>query len=431
MSNQKLLIKNGHIIDPANHIDEKTNILIKNGKIQQIGSFDTPSDIPQIDAKGKIVCPGFIDIHVHVREPGREDQETIKTISEAAAAGGYTTLIAMPNSDPPADDQTVIEYLLSKAQKESPINILACGCITRGLQGKQIADIWELKQSGAVVVSDDGFDIDNAQLYRKALQYCKTHNIPVLSHTEDQSHHRQGQMHEGKISSQLGIAGIPASVEDIATAKIIALVEEINHHVHLTHVSTKGSVEMIRQAKKKGLPITADTTIHHLVLTDKALLGYNTYAKIAPPLRSLDHQQALIQGLQDNTLDCIITDHAPHLWVDKEKPFDEAPFGLVGLETSLPLIITHLVKTKILTLPQAIAKLTSQPAKTLRLSQGTLQPGQPADITIFDPQATQTIDITKFYSKGQNSPYHDHNLHGQITHTISQGKTIYGHHPKS
>lgn len=426
MSYSTILIQQGRVIDPANDRDEVADVFIQDGTVQQVGQLD-PWQVGAdqvIDARGQLVTPGFIDLHVHVREPGREDQENIRTISRAAAKGGYTTLVAMPNSDPPADDQTVIEFLLSRANRDAIVNILPCGCITRGLKGEHIADIWELKQSGAVVVSDDGFDVDNTEVYRKALQYCQTHSMPVLSHTEDHSRDRSGQMHEGLVSTRLGLAGIPAYVEDIATDKLLALVEEVGHPVHFTHVSTKGAVERIRAAQKRGLPVTADTTIHHLVLTDEAVDGYNTYAKIAPPLRSDEHRQTLIEGFQDGTLSALVTDHAPHLWVDKQKPFDEAPFGMVGLEVALPLLATHFVETGTLDWPQAIAKLTAEPARILGLSGGTLSVDARADVTIIDPEAKQTVDTTHFESKGMNAPYHGLILKGQVTHTLVSGEVV-------
>ncbi|MBT3704612.1 dihydroorotase [Candidatus Peregrinibacteria bacterium] len=421
-----LLIKNGHIVDPAQKLDQKADILIENGKISKIGkSLPPPSKAKIIDAKGKIVSPGFIDIHVHLREPGREDKETLRTASKAAAKGGITTVVGMPNTNPIADNQTVIEFVLSKAKRESLINIQACGSITKGEKGQEIAEIWEMKQSGAIAVSDDGFDIQNLDVYRKALQYCKTHDMPIISHTEDVNLAKDGQMHEGTVSTLLGLKGIPACAEDAATARIITLVEDVDHRMHFTHVSSKGAIDMIKLAQHKHLPVTADTTPHHFSLTDEAVANYDTNAKVNPPLRSEDHRQAILKGLKDGTLSCIVTDHAPHLWTEKQREFQSAPAGIVGFETMLSLIITNLVNTKVLTLSEAIAKITINPAKTLSLPDiGTLKPGSRADITIFDPKATWTVDKTKFESKGMNTPFHGMKLYGVVTDTFVKGKQV-------
>ncbi len=421
----KILIQNGRIIDPANNLDTQTNILIENGKITKIGKTITKdSKTVVIDAKNKIVSPGFIDIHVHLREPGREDKETIHTASRSAAKGGITSVVAMPNTTPVADNQTVIEYVLSKARKESIINIFASGKITKGELGDTLAEIWELKKTGAIAVSDDGYDISDLGLYRKAMQYCKTHDMPIISHTEDCNLSDGGHMHEGEVSSKLGIKGIPACAEDAATARLIALVEDVGHPLHFTHVSTKGALDFIRMGQKKKLPITADATPHHFSLTDKAVENFDTNAKVNPPLRSEDHRKAILQGLKDNTISVIATDHAPHLWTEKHRDFESSPCGVVGFETMLSLIITNLVNKKILTLPQALAKITVNAAKIVNLKKGTLSIGSDADVTIFDPEATWTVEKTKFESKGQNSPFHGMKLHGVVTHTIVNGKIV-------
>ncbi|PIZ75862.1 dihydroorotase [Candidatus Peregrinibacteria bacterium CG_4_10_14_0_2_um_filter_38_24] len=419
---QNLLIKHGRVIDPSANIDGIFDILVENGKIKKIGKNLEDKNSEIIDAKNKIVAPGFIDMHVHLREPGREDKETIHTASRSAAKGGITTIVGMPNTSPVADNQTVIEYVLSKAKKESLVNIFACGSVTKGEKGEELAEIWELKKTGAVAVSDDGFDIQNLDLYRKALQYCKTHKMPIISHTEDSNLSKNGQLHEGKISTLLGLQGIPACAEDAATARIIALVEDVNHPVHFTHVSSKGSVDLIKLARSKKLPISADVTPNHFSLTDEAVLGYNTAAKVNPPLRSEDHRKALLKGLKDGTISVIATDHAPHLWTEKQREFSSAPFGIVGFETMLSLIITNLVNKKVLSLKEALRKITINPAKVLGLNKGTLKKGADADICIFDEKAQWTVDSTKFESKGQNSPYHGTKLSGVVTDVIVNGK---------
>lgn len=423
---KKILVINGRVIDPSRRLDQIADVLIENHSIVKVGknlqSINKNCQI--IDAKNKIVSPGFIDLHVHLREPGREDKETIATASRAAVKGGITTVVAMPNTYPVADNQTVLEYVLSKAKKEALINILVAGTITKGEQGKEIAEIWEMKNSGAVAVTDDGYDLQNLDVYLKALQYCKTHQIPVISHTEDMDLSRGGQMHEGMVSSELGLKGIPACCEDSATARLLPLIEETGHQVHFTHVSTKGSVALIHFAQQKGLKVTADATPHHFSLTDEALRGYNAYAKVNPPLRSEDHRQAILKGLRDGIIEVIATDHAPHLWTEKEREFDNVPPGIIGFETMLPLIVTNLVQKKILTLSQALAKITSNPARILGLNKGTLAAGADADITIFSIHQKQKIDRTKFESKAQNSPFHGMILQGVVTDTLVHGKIV-------
>ncbi len=419
-----LLIKNGRVIDPKNNLNAKRDILIENGKIKKISEKIDLDGVEVINAENKIVSPGFIDIHAHLREPGREDKETIYTGSRAAVKGGITSIVAMPNTSPIADNQAVVEYVLSKAKKEALMNVFVSGTITKAQKGEEIAEIGELKKAGAIALSDDGSDIQNMDVYRKALQYCKTHNMPIISHTEDSSLTKGGQMHEGKISSRLGLKGIPACAEDIATARIICLVEDVDYKIHFTHVSSKGAIEFIKMAQKKGLNVTADTTPHHFSLTDEIVEGYNTYAKVAPPLRSEDHRQALLKALKDGSISVIVTDHAPHLWTEKERPFSDAPFGIIGFETMLPLIITNLVRTNILTIEEAIKKITSNPAEILGMKKGNLSIGADADITIFDPEKTQIVDRTKFESKAQNSPFHGQKLYGVVTETIVNGRVV-------
>ncbi len=416
------------MVDPANGVNKMADILVKDGKIAKIGKGFGKGlgDVDKvIDAKGKVVCPGFVDIHVHLREPGREDKETIHTASRAAAKGGITSVVGMPNTAPVTDSQSVVEYVLSKARKESLVNIFVAGAMTKGLEGETMSEIWEMKKTGAICVTDDGtHGLQNLDLYRKVMQYCKTHDMPMLSHTEDESLSAGGQMHEGVVSSKLGIAGIPASAEDTATARIICLVEDVGHPMHFTHVTTRGAVDLIRLARSKGLPVTADATPHHFSLTDEAVGEFDTYAKVLPPLRSEEHRKAVLKGLKDGVISVIATDHAPHLWTEKERSFDDAPFGIVGFETLLPIVLTNLVSTKALTLSKAIEKMTVNPAKIMGLDKGRLSPGSDADICIFDPKVEVVVDRTKFESKGQNSPFHGMKLMGQVTETIVGGELV-------
>lgn len=418
------LIKNGRIIDPGNKIDEIWDILIKDWKIERIWKIIDNWKLEIIDATWKIICPWFVDIHVHLREPWREDKETIKTASLSAAKWWITSVVAMPNTNPPIDNQTVIEYVLSKAKKDSVINIFVSWCITKWGNWDSLAEIWEMKQAWAVVVTDDWYDIQDLWVYRKAMQYCKTHSMPMLSHSEDSSLSKWGCIHEWKISTKLWLPWIPAVAEDAAVARILCLVEEVDHGLHFTHVSTKSSVEMIENAQKKWLKVTADATPHHFSLTDEAVWDYNTCAKVNPPLRSKIHKDAIVQWLKSWTISVIATDHAPHLWTEKMRDIESAPFWIVWFETMLPLIITNLVDTKVLSLSEAIAKITCNPSKILNLNKWKLSIWSDADITIFDPKAKIVIDKTKFESKWQNSPFHGQTLSGKVTDVLVWGKLV-------
>lgn len=415
----KLLIKNWTIIDPANKINDQLDLLIENWKISKISkSIKSESWTKTIDAKWKIVTPWFIDIHVHLREPWREDKETIHTASRSAAKWWITSVVAMPNTSPVADNQTVLEYVLAKAKRESLVNIFVSWSITKWEKGKELAEIWEMKQTWAVAVTDDGHDIQNLAVYRKALQYCKTHDMPIVSHSEDKDLAKWWHMHEWEVSTRLWIPWIPTSAEDTAVWRIICLVEEIWVPLHFTHVSTQWSVDLIKLAQDKWLQITADATPHHFSLTDENCAWYNTDAKVNPPLRPELHRQAILKALKDNTISVIATDHAPHLWTEKCRDFQDAPFWMVWFETMLPLIITNLVNTKVLSLNDAIAKITCNPAKILWLKKWSLSIWSDADITIFDAWAKQKINKIAFESKGQNSPFHWMTLNWVITETI-------------
>jgi dihydroorotase len=420
-----LLIKNGRVLDPANKVDKDMDVFVENGKIKELGTEIKGKADGEIDAKGLVVVPGLIDMHVHLREPGREDKETIATVSRAAAAGGFTTIVGMPNSAPDADNQTVIEFVLSKAKKEAVVNVLPVGAITKKRQGKELAEIGELKKTGAVAVSDDGSDVQNSGLMRKALEYCGMWSMPVLSHSEDMDLASSGVMHEGLVSTELGLAGKPTAAEEVMIAREIILSKLVGHPIHFCHVSTGGSVELVRQAKKNGQAITAETCPHYFSLTDEAVRGYNTNAKVNPPLRSKEHLEAVKEGLKDGTIDVIASDHAPHTLVEKFREFDLCENGMVGLETSLPLVLTKLVDAKVLPLGEAIAKMTVNPANVLGLDKGTLGQGKDADITIIDLDKEFTVDPEKFESKGRNTPFTGMKLKGKAVYTIVGGKVVF------
>jgi len=419
-----LLIKNGRVVDPANKIDKELDIFVENGKIKKIEKDIKEKADETIDAKGLVVTPGLIDMHVHLREPGREDKETLKTASRAAAKGGFTTIAGMPNTTPDADNQTVIEFVLSRAKKDAVVNILPIGTITKGRDGKQLAEIGELKKTGAVAVSDDGSDIQNANVMRKALEYCTMWNMPLLSHSEDLRLADNGAMHEGLVSTELGLPGKPAAAEEVMVAREIILSELAGCPIHFCHISTKGSIDLVRLAKKKGLKISAETCPHYFTLTDKAVRGYNAQAKVNPPLRSKEHKEAVLEGLKDGTIDVIASDHAPHLLVEKFREFENCENGMVGLETMLPLVLDKLVHEKTLELDQAIAKLSCNPAKVLGIDKGTLSKGKDADITIIDLDAKETVDPSKFESKGRNTPFAGMKLRGKAVYTIVSGKIV-------
>lgn len=419
-----LLIKGGRVIDPANKIDKDMDIFVKDGKIVKIEKGIKEKADETIDAKGLVVTPGLIDMHVHLREPGREDKETIKTASKAAAIGGFTTIVGMPNTSPDADNQTVIEFVKSRAKKDAIVNVLPVGTITKGRKGKELAEIGELKATGAVAVSDDGSDIQDANVMRKALEYCTMWNMPLLSHSEDVKLAAGGAMHEGLVSTELGLPGKPAAAEEVMVAREIILSELADAQIHFCHVSTKGSIDLVRLAKKKGLKISSETCPHYFTLTDKAVRGYNALAKVNPPLRGKEHLEAVKQGLKDGTIDVIASDHAPHLLVEKFREFENCENGIVGLETMLPLVLDKLVGENILQLDEAIAKLSCNPAKILGIDKGTLGRRKDADITIIDLDAKETVDPEKFESKGRNTPFAGMKLKGKAVYTIVAGKVV-------
>ncbi len=423
-----ILIKGGRIIDPSQGIDTKGNILIENGKIKSYPKttkkFEQDSRVKVIDAKGKVVCPGLVDIHVHLREPGFEYKETISSGCKSAAAGGFTTIVCMPNTNPVNDNASVTEYILLKARTEGIVNVFPIGAITKGEMGETLAQIGEMYEAGCVGVSDDGMPVMNSKVMRHAMEYVKAFDIPVISHAEDKNLSGKGVMNEGEVSTQLGLAGIPCASEDVMVSRDIQVAELTGSRLHICHVSTKGSVRLIRAAKKRGVKVTAEVTPHHFMLTDEAVNRYDTNAKMNPPLRSKKDREAVIEGLKDGTLDAIATDHAPHSEDEKKVEFDLAPFGIVGLETALPLSLT-LVEDGVLSLNEMISKLTDAPSNVLNLGKGTLKTGEAADVVIFDPDQDVTINKENFHSKSKNSPFTGWKLKGKVNYTIVKGKVVY------
>lgn len=419
-----LIVKDGRIIDPAKRINKKLDLLIENGKISKLSPKIIPkkSNVKIIDAAGKVVVPGIIDMHTHLREPGREDEETIATGTRAAAAGGVTSVVCMPNTQPVIDNQAQIELILTKAQQEGLVNVFPVGTITKGSLGEELAPIGELQRAGAVAISDDGKSVMNSQIMRRVLEYAKMFNLTVISHCEDLNLSANGVMNEGYNSTILGLRGIPKEAEEIMVARDIKLAEMTGGHLHIAHVSTAGSVDLIRKAKRKNIKVTAETCPHYFTLSDEAVSAFDTNTKINPPLRTKEDIKAIKEGLKDGTIDCIVTDHAPHLDTEKNQEYDLAPFGIIGLETLIPLIITELVDKKVLSLSEAIRKITINPAKILNLKKGTLAPGTEADLTIIDLNLERTI--ATFESKSNNSPFIGRKLKGFAVATIVKGRIV-------
>ena len=416
-----ILIKNGHVIDPANNIDEKFDILISEGKIAKYGkpgSIST-SNAQIVDAAGRLVVPGLIDMHVHLREPGFEYKETIVTGTDAAKAGGFTSVCCMPNTNPVNDNRSITEFILSQA-RNAAARVYPIGAITKGSMGEELAEMGELHKAGCVAVSDDGKPLMNAALMRRAMEYSKIFDTLIISHCEDRTLSDKGVMNEGAVSTELGLRGIPRAAEDVMTARDITLAELTGCRLHIAHVSTAGAVHLVREAKKRGIKVTAETCPHYFTLTDEAVRGYNTMAKMNPPLRTAEDVAAIKQGLKDGTIDVIATDHAPHGMDEKSGEFDTVPFGIVGLETALGLTL-KLVHEGILPMTEAVRKLSINPASILKLNKGSLTIGADADITLIDPKMDWTVDASLFKSKSKNTPFNGWQLKGRAVQTIVGG----------
>lgn len=417
-----ILIKNGFVIDPANKVDEKLDVLVSDGKIAKIGKPGSLSaDGSQvIDAAGKLIVPGLIDMHVHLREPGFEYKETISTGTAAAKAGGFTSVCCMPNTNPVNDSRSITEFILSRA-REASARVFPIGAITKGSRGEELAEMGELHLSGCVAVSDDGKPLMNASLMRRAMEYSRIFDTLVISHCEDSTLSDKGVMNEGSISTELGLRGIPCAAEDVMTGRDIALAGLTGCRLHIAHVSTVGAVDLVREGKKRGIRVTAETCPHYFTLTDEAVRGYNTMAKMNPPLRTAEDVAAIKQGLKDGTIDVIATDHAPHGMDEKSGEFDYAPFGIVGLETALGLTL-KLAEEGVLSLSEVIRKLSVNPAAILKLDKGSLAIGSDADITVIDPKVSWTVDSSQFRSKSRNTPFNGWKLTGRAVQTIVRGQ---------
>jgi dihydroorotase len=421
-----LLIQGGRIIDPGQGIDKTSNLLITEGRISWLGEAAPPQpDYDVLHAEGLVICPGFIDLHCHLRQPGFEEKETIATGTQAAARGGFTTVCCMPNTSPPLDNEAVIKYVKATAAKEGVIRVLPIGCVSRGRKGEELVDMGELEIAGVIGYSDDGDPVSTPQLMRQALDYSRAFDLPVIDHCENKAISEGGQINEGTVSLELGLRGIPAEAEETMVHRDLSLARQTGGHLHIAHVSTEGSVALIRAAKEQGIRVTAEVTPHHLTLTEAAALGFNTSAKVNPPLRTKQDIPALIRGLNEGVIDIIATDHAPHTEADKQRDFAFAAFGISGFETALGSLMS-LVHADELNLNTLIAKLTSEPARILRYEKlGTLEVGVPADITIFDPNQEWLVDTNNFASKGKNTPLAGSTLKGRVMATIFGGKLVY------
>ncbi|MDO9527529.1 MAG: dihydroorotase [Syntrophales bacterium] len=424
-----ILLKGGRVVDPSQNIDEEIDLLIKEGKIAQIGKDIDKNTIadsaPQtLNLEGKIVVPGLIDMHTHLREPGFEYKETIQTGCQAAVAGGFTSIACMPNTNPINDNRSVTELIHRQAKRYNLANVYPIAAISRGSEGITLTEFGDLKDAGAVAFSDDGKPVMNSALMRRALEYAFSLDIPIISHCEDTTLSAGGLMNEGFVSTELGLQGIPNIAEDIMVARDIAIADYTNTPVHIAHVSTAGSVRLIRAAKERGIKVTAETAPHYFSLTDETLNKYDTCAKVYPPLRSADDVTAIKEGLSDGTIDAIASDHAPHSSIEKEVEFEYASSGMIGLETSLSLSL-KLVAEGILTLNQLILKMSTNPAGILRIPKGTLKIGSDADITVIDTEREWTVDINTFRSKSKNSPFNGWKLKGMAVLTIMGGEIKY------
>lgn len=426
MSSTRLLIKNGRVVDPSQKLDQVADVLIVDGKIEKIRPELTPpgDGTEVIDAKGLIVTPGWVDMHTHLREPGGSHKETIKTGTEAAAAGGFTTIACMANTNPVNDNSFITSYLYQKLKAESLINVHCIGAITKGLLGEELAEFGLMREAGAVGVSDDGMTVMNSYLMRKALDYSKRFDLPVIVHAEDCNLKGKGVMNEGFNSARFGLRGIPRASEDLIVARDLVLAELTGARLHVAHVSTRGSVALIREAKRRGMRVTAEVTPHHLTLTDEAVGNYDTNTKVAPPLREPQDVEAVCEGLADGTLDALATDHAPHSVEEKQVEYDLAAFGMVGLETAFPLY-HRLVLDKKVSLERVIEAMTIRPAEILGVARGTLKLGAVGDVTIFDPGFSYRIDKTTFRSKSQNTPFHGWEVKGKVCYTVVGGRVVF------
>lgn len=421
----RTLLKGGRVIDPANNIDDLLDVLIVDGVISRVDrGLKAERGDEVLSCDGMIVAPGFVDMHVHLREPGREDKETIESGGQAAAAGGFTSLACMPNTQPVNDDQSVTEFITAQARRKSPVRVYPIGAITKGLKGEELSEIGELVRLGCVAISDDGMPVVSGFMMRKALEYARMFGIPVINHAQDPSLSDGGVMNEGYYSTVLGLRGMNAAAEETMIYRDITLAELTKSRLHVPHISTARSVDLVRQARARGVDVTCEVTPHHFALTDATVRGYDTSTKMNPPLRSEEDRAALIEGLHDGTIDAVASDHAPHCQEEKEVEYDLAPFGIVGLETSVPIGLDRLVGPGRISLKRFVELYSTAPARILRIPAGTLSPGAAGDVTVFSTSRETTIDPSVFRSRSRNTPFAGWKLKGAVMATVVAGRVV-------
>ena len=430
MAGDMLIIKGGRVIDPSQSIDEVTDVTITGGKIREIGKASGSAD-DVIDAAGKIVCPGLIDMHVHLREPGNEDAETIASGCAAAVAGGFTSIACMPNTEPAVDTEAMIEFVYRQAARAGLCNVYPIGAVTKAREGRELAEMGQMVRAGAVAFSDDGCGVASATMMFRAMQYVTMFGKPLIQHCEDPELAKGGCMNGGATATRLGLPGIPAMAEEVMLQRDLLLAQNTRCRYHMAHVSTAGGVELVREGKKRGTAVTAEVCPHHLLLTEESVETYDPNYKVHPPLRTSKDVEACIAGVVDETIDCLVTDHAPHGREDKETDFQSAPFGMVGLEVALGLFVKALIEPGHLGWPALIAKMTVAPARVLGLNKGTLAIGRDADITLIDPDLSWSVYTSAFQSHSRNCPYEGWSLTGRATHTIVGGTTKYVFSPEN
>ncbi|MFH1742465.1 MAG: dihydroorotase [bacterium] len=422
--NNVILIKDARLLDPATGKDETGSVLVRDGVIEKIGNGISAKNAAEVDGNGLWLFPGLVDMHTHLRQPGQETKETFLTGTRAAAAGGVTRVVTMANTIPVLDNKTGVEFVVETARSDGRVHVHPVGSVTKGLEGKEISDIGEIVHAGAVALSDDGHGVMNAQVLRRAMEYTTIFDIPIISHCEDHNLSAGGVMNDGRVSTFMGLPGIPSEAETVMVSRDILLAKKTGARLHIAHVSCAESVELIRTYKKRGVRVTAETAIHYLLLTENAVEGYNTNAKMNPPLRTEEDRQALLEGLRDGTIDAIASDHAPHTRGDKAQEFDQASFGIVGLETTVPLMLTYLPKEN-LDLLRLLACMTTAPCEILKIPAGKLEIGAIADLTVWNPEGDSVIDSSRFYSKGRNTPFNGWKVTGRVEGTMVAGRFVF------
>lgn len=423
-----LLLCGGTLVDPSQNIERVCDLLIEKGRIARIGKIEPQKGWRKVDLSGLVVCPGLVDMHVHFREPGQEEKETIETGSRAAVAGGFTSVACMPNTAPVNDCEAVTRFMIEKARDVNLANVHPVGAITKSSQGKELAEIGQMVKSGALAISDDGMPVQNSQVMRRAMEYARIFDVPVLDHCEEPNLAAGGCMNESSVSTELGLRGLNGVAEEMHVVRDLILSRLTGAHVHICHISTAESVDWVRRAKEQGVSVTCEVTPHHLSLADEALRNYDTNYKMNPPLRTRRDLDALLEALADGTIDCIATDHAPHHRLDKEVTFEEAANGIIGLESSVPVCCEFLIGQRVISLSRLVELMSVNPSRILKLDRGTLREGSVADITVLDPARDVTIDVESFKSKSRNCPYDGMRLHGQSMMTIVKGRIVW-HHP--